>query len=470
MEEVHDYHDYRGLTTLSDEQRTAVAARAPGYAAAPGGMPTAQLSSGFSMPLVGLGTWKSDPGVVRAAVAAAVRAGYRHIDCASIYGNEAEVGAALAEVLAEGVVVRADLFITSKLCRSRSLAGRRALIDQRRGGGRRNTHHAATDVRPALEKTLADLGLEYVDLYLIHWPVVAGCSGPTLTPSTAETWAAMEACASAGLARSIGLSNFSARKLGDLLAVPGLRVRPAVLQVEAQGRGGGGSGDETRQTTPAPRLQVEAHPFWPNAELLAWARGQGLHVTAYSPLGSPDSAAIMQRADTTKRLLEDPQVLGIARRLGKSAAQARGRSAAWRGAPAARLAAAAARAAADGLRRRRAGAHSLGAAARHQVRCGRLAAAALRARKPKGAPSHRRRPCAGTLGSVLPKSANPERIKANLDVLTWSLPEEDQAALSSLGYRCRMVGGGMWLNPKGPYRTLSELWDEEEEQEQQEQG
>ncbi|MBM5828700.1 MAG: aldo/keto reductase, partial [Cyanobacteria bacterium M_surface_7_m2_040] len=103
------------------------------------------------MPALGLGTWKAAPGQVGQAVQTALQLGYRHIDCASIYGNEAEVGAALTEALAGGVVSRDALWITSKLW---------------------NDCHAPQQVRPALERTLADLQLQYLDLYLIHWPVV----------------------------------------------------------------------------------------------------------------------------------------------------------------------------------------------------------------------------------------------------------------------------------------------------------
>jgi alcohol dehydrogenase (NADP+) len=239
-------------------------------------MPPQPAAPLAAMPAIGLGTWKAAPGEVGAAVRTALELGYRHIDCAAIYGNEAEIGAALQGALAQGELRREQLWITSKLW---------------------NDSHAPNQVRPALERTLADLGLEWLDLYLIHWPV-AHRPGVAMPDSAAElipleqrpiasTWTAMEELVDAGLVRQIGVSNFSAAKLAALL--PHCRIRPAVNQ-------------------------VERHPWLQQRELLAFCRQQGLGVTAYSPLGSPSGAG-------PAPLLHDPVIESIAAAHGASSAQ-----------------------------------------------------------------------------------------------------------------------------------------------------
>ena len=160
--------------------------------------------TGDRMPLLGLGTWKSDPGDVYQAVREAIRIGYRHIDCASLYGNEAEIGQALRDAMRDGEVTRKDLWITSKLW---------------------SNAHGQKNVEPALKKTLADLGLDYVDLYMIHWPiplkptaVLPGSAADFMPPSEVPihaTWAGMEAAVGAGLTRHLGVSNFSVKKFAS---------------------------------------------------------------------------------------------------------------------------------------------------------------------------------------------------------------------------------------------------------------
>ena len=232
-----------------------------------------KLSDGTEMPALGLGTWKSEPEQVYRAVRVALEVGYRHIDCAAIYDNEEEVGRALVDAFAAGDVQREDVWITSKLW---------------------NDSHAPEDVRPALEASLRKLRLDYLDLYLIHWPVAlkrgtALPSGPEdFVPLSAvplaSTWEAMLALRQDALAREVGVSNFSNGQT--------VRIR------DATGR--------------APAVnQIELHPYLQQNALLRACEELGVAVTAYSPLGSPDSAAFLGRKDDVV-LTAHPVVTSIA--------------------------------------------------------------------------------------------------------------------------------------------------------------
>lgn len=241
-----------------------------------------EFDNGGRMPALGLGTWKAAPGEVGAAVREALRIGYRHIDCAPIYLNQAEIGKALSDALEAGDTEREELWITSKLW---------------------NSDHARDAVVPALERTLADLRLEYLDLFLIHWPVALrpgiefpGTPDDFLPPEDAplaETWAGMEDAVDKGLCRHIGVSNFSSAKLGALLSRAS--VNPVVNQ-------------------------VECHPFLAQTDLLHFCQDHGVVLTAYSPLGSGDRAAAFKKDDEPLPL-QDPRVLSVAEKHDVTAGQ-----------------------------------------------------------------------------------------------------------------------------------------------------
>jgi alcohol dehydrogenase (NADP+) len=210
--------------------------------------PKLKMKGGSTMPAIGLGTWRSEKGEVGAAVLSAIKVGYRHFDCSPIYGNEKEIGEAFSMAFREGLVKRQELWITSKLW---------------------NDNHAKEHVLPALRQTLADLQLDYLDLYLIHWPVAFrhGVVMPKeennfLKPEEApldKTWKGMEAALAEGLARHIGVSNFSSARLEKLLEV----------------------------AEHAPEVnQVECHPFLAQKELLEVCKRHGVVLTGYCPLGS----------------------------------------------------------------------------------------------------------------------------------------------------------------------------------------
>ncbi len=237
------------------------------------------LRDGTEFPAFGLGTWKSAPDEVYEAVRAALEIGYRHIDCAAIYGNEAEVGQAIADGIAAGDVTRQELWVTSKLW---------------------NDSHRRQHVRPALEKTLTDLGLDYVDLYLIHWPIAfrhgvefpeSGDQFLTLDEvPIEETWEAMLGARDAELARQVGVSNMGPERIEALSSVGEL---PAVDQ-------------------------VECHPHLQQRKLLTYCTANDIVLTAYSPLGSKDRA---HRKDDEPPLLDHPLIADIADELDATPAQ-----------------------------------------------------------------------------------------------------------------------------------------------------
>jgi len=252
---------------------------------------TLRLASGDCLPAVGLGLWKVETTEAARTVEDAARIGYRHFDSAYDYGNEAESGEGLRRVLSSGVCKRDELWITSKLW---------------------NTYHAPEHVRPALEQSLRYLQLDYLDLYLIHFPISLAfvpferyppgwfydpeSPQPRMAAARvpiADTWRAMEDLVRAGLVRNIGVSNFGVSLLRDLLS--NAAIAPAVLQ-------------------------VEMHPFLTQDKLLRFCKESGIAVTAFSPLGAASYYSIGMASDGDSAI-DQPVVREIASRHGKSPAQ-----------------------------------------------------------------------------------------------------------------------------------------------------
>lgn len=241
-----------------------------------------KFRNGDQLDAIGLGTWKSEPGEVYDAVRAAIKAGYTHIDCAWIYQNEAEIGNAFKDAFADGDISRDKLFVTSKLW---------------------NSFHAPEDVEKGIQESLAALQLDYLDLYLMHWPI-AHQPGVTFSEDASgfasleeyplvDTWKAMEGLVAKGLAKHVGVSNFNIPKL-QLLMDNGSIV---------------------------PEMnQVESHPLLAQPELIQFCQANGILYTAYSPLGSRDRAEGMKGADEPD-LFEIPRIKAIAEHHGVHPAQ-----------------------------------------------------------------------------------------------------------------------------------------------------
>ncbi|XP_072013656.1 aldo-keto reductase family 1 member A1-like [Amphiura filiformis] len=243
---------------------------------------TATLHTGAKMPLLGLGTWKSKADEIRDAIVSALQTGYRHLDCAAVYGNECHVGEALKEALALTGIKRSEVFITSKLW---------------------DTMHDPDDVLPALKKSLADLQLDYLDLYLIHNPYAFAKKDGQMMPKNpdgtiiysdvhyCDTWKAMEGLVDQSLCKAIGLSNFNHKQVLDV--IDKARIKPAVLQ-------------------------VECNPFFRQEKLIDFCHSHGIVLTAYSPLCCGDRA---WRYACDPDLFGDPKLMDIAKKHNKSVAQ-----------------------------------------------------------------------------------------------------------------------------------------------------
>lgn len=246
----------------------------------PDRVPSRTLYTGAKIPAIGLGTFGSDrysAEQVAQAVRGAISVGYRHIDCAAVYGNEAEIGVALQEVMTAGIK-REDLWITSKLW---------------------NDMHGEGDVLLSCAKTLKDLRLDYLDLYLIHWPFPnyhpPGCSVDSRSPDAKpyvhenymRTWRQMERLVEMGLVRHIGTSNMTIPKLK--LLIRDVRIKPACNQ-------------------------MELHPHFQQPELFEFVVDHGIQPIGYCPLGSPGRPERDRTPEDTADM-EDPVIVRIAQRL-----------------------------------------------------------------------------------------------------------------------------------------------------------
>lgn len=244
------------------------------------------------MPAVGFGLWKIAKNDTADRVFKAIEVGYRHLDSAADYGNETQAGEGIRRALADGVCTRDELWITSKLW---------------------NTFHRPEHVREACEKTLSDLGVDYLDLYLVHFPIALkyvpiseryppewvfdpACEQPTMEIDPvplSDTWRAMEALVHAGLVRNIGVCNYNSALLHDLMAYATLK--PAMLQ-------------------------IESHPYLTQQRLIQLAQDYGIAVTAFSPLGAGSYVELSMASDQDS-VLSQPIVQEIAGRVQRTPAQ-----------------------------------------------------------------------------------------------------------------------------------------------------
>ena len=272
--------------------------------------PLRSSKPGTTIPRLGLGTWQAASEHVEEAVLVALQSGIRHVDTASEYGVERQVGNAIKRAMETMGLQRDDLHVTTK-----ARVTRRRICCRPRAHLRClqlwNADHSR--VEEACRKSLSELGLEFIDLYIMHWPI-AGNKGPTVEPPLEQTWRDMERLVDLGLVRAIGVSNFSVAKLRGLLP---------------------------HATKPISVLQVESHPYWRNDELADFCAANDIHFSAYSALvrclhetacthrcshagvaqGSRHSAGHPAAHEEKEELVDDARVKDIASRIGKTVHQ-----------------------------------------------------------------------------------------------------------------------------------------------------
>lgn len=254
-------------------------------------MATIKLNSGYEMPQVGFGCWKVDNKTCADQIYNAIKVGYRLFDGAEDYGNEKEVGEGINRAIADGLVARDELFVVSKLW---------------------NNFHHPDNVEKALDKTLSDLNLEYLDLFLIHFPIAfkfvpfeekyppgfyCGDTNKFIYEDVPiiDTWRALEKLVEKGKIRSIGVSNFNGSLLVDLLRAA--KIKPAVLQ-------------------------IEHHPYLQQPQLIKWVKSKGIAVTAYSSFGPQSFVELNHpKVGSCTTLFEHEDILSIAKKHGKSPGQ-----------------------------------------------------------------------------------------------------------------------------------------------------